>query len=75
MVCSRDLQFEIPSVLIVLMALINLLTNFFLLIAIFDNYMLFGLNMFFKDWNSNHEWDMIGNKSLFRVNEVFVELF
>ena len=35
--------------------------------------MLFGLNMFLKDWNSNYKWNMIGNVSLFRVNGVFVK--
>ena len=52
-----------------------LIDKVFLIIAIFDNHMLFSSNIFLKDWNGNCEWSIIENKSPFRVNRVFVKFF
>ena len=57
-VFSRDSIFKILFVLIFLKALINSSTNFFL-VAIFDNCMLLGLNIFFKNWNDNYKRSII----------------
>jgi len=49
--------------------------EFLFFIAVSDKWILLGLNMFLKYWDTNCKGGMVWDESLFQVNRVIVEFF